>query len=121
MDRYHKEVYIPIEIKEGLKEFTAHINRLKWSYTPHSTENIKNRCYDMGEILKFIKDSILDNKDIFEVYSIGCVINKVCFRIKYITCDLILVIDKNKTLITIYTNAKNDNHITLNKNLYARA
>jgi len=121
MNRYHKDIYIPVKIKEGLKAFNDNLNRLKWRYTPHSIDNIKNRCYDIDSMLKFINNLILDNKNIFEVYSQDNIINKVCYRIEYITCDIILVIDNTKTIITIYANAKNDNHITLNKNLYARA
>jgi len=120
MNRYHCSIYIPIDIKEKLNSLTDRLNTLKWRYTPHSIDNIKNRCYDIGSMLKFINALILSEKDIFEVYSQDNIIDRVCYRIEYITCDIILVIDNTKTIITIYANSKNDNHITLKETLYVR-
>ena len=120
MNRYHKSIYIPNNIKEKLKPFNNRLNTLNWQYTPHSIDSIKNRCYNIKNILYFISKLSLDVKDIFEVYEFNNNIIKACYRIEYQTCDIILVIDSNKTIITIYANAKEDNHITLNKNLYTR-
>ena len=120
MERYHKEIYIPITIKSQLKAFNDRLNTLNWAYTSHSIDNIKNRCYDIKSILYFISKVVLSDKDIFEVYTDDNSITKVCYRIEYDTCDIILVISNNKTIITIFQNDKEDNHITLNKNIYAR-
>ena len=121
MNRYHKTIYMPDTIKNKLKAFNDSLNALKFKYIPHSIDNIKNRCYNIKSMLYFISKVILSDKDIFEVYTDDNNITKVCYRIEYDTCDIILILSKDKTIITAYINAKEDNHITLNKNLYVRA
>jgi hypothetical protein len=119
MNRYHIKVYIPANIKSQLKSFTDNLNTKKWLYSRHSIENLKYRNYNIKEILFFVKDLKLDYKNIFEIYTDDKnYIIKVCYRIKYKNFDIILVINKDKKIITIYTNAKNDKHYTLNKTLY---
>ena len=121
MNRYYKKVYMPDTIKRQLKTFNDSLNAFKFKYTPHSIDNIKNRCYDIKSMLYFISNLILSDEDIFEVYEFDNTIVRACYRIEYKDCDIILVLNEDKTIITIYANSKEDNHITLNKNLYARA
>lgn len=121
MNRYHKKVYIPDNIKSKLEPFTDRLNSLNWQYSRHCIDNLKYRCYNIKDILSFIKNLKLNYKSIFEVYADdNNKIKKVCYRVEYKSFDIILVINKNKKIITIYINTKNDKHITLNKNLYVR-
>jgi len=120
--RYHKDVYIPIIDKVKLEAFNVELNSLKWRYTSHCIDNIKYRIIRLEEILNFIKDLILDYKDIFEYSTLSNGdIYKACYRLPYTeNIDVILIISDIKSIITVYINEKVDKHITLNKSLYTR-
>jgi len=116
MERYHKNVYFK-HTKE-LKEFNANMNIKNWKYSIHALKNLQYRAIDNLSILKFIKGLVLNEKDIFEYYTINNEIQKACYRIAYKHSDIILVLSKDKKIITIYLNSKNDNHSTLKTELY---
>jgi len=116
MKRYHKNVYFKHETE--LKEFNVNMNIKKWKYSSHALKNLQYRVIDNLSILTFIKGLVLNEKDIFEYYIIDNKIDKVCYRIEYIYCDIILIVSKQKCIITIYLNSKNDNHNTLKTELY---
>ena len=116
--RYHKEVYFPIDQQKDLKTFTDRINQLNYIPTSHCLDNLKHRVIDIEGILNFIKYTELDISQIFEYYTQGNQIEKVCFRIPYQGNDIILILSNFKQIITIYLNDKDDIHITLNKQLY---
>ena len=122
MRRYHKKVYVPIDSQKHLKAFTDSIQGLNWHYTPHSIDNLRYRHIDSRQVLLFIKGLRLDYKSIFEYYTTDTrEILKACYRVNFTSdIDLILVIDKNKTIITIYINSVDDNHFTLDKGLYVK-
>lgn len=116
MKRYHKKVYFP-DIKE-IALFTENLNNAEWQYSKHCLENLKYRFIDIENLLYFIKYLKLNSEWAFEYYKSDN-IEKVCYRIPYNGIDLILVIAKNKIIITIYINSKNDNHNTLKRKLYS--
>jgi len=123
MQRYHKKVYIgPLDI-ERLKTFTDRLNSLSWRYTIHSIDNVRSRSIDLEGLLLFIKGIILDYKDIFEFYKEekSQDIIKVCYRIEWLDdLDIILVLGKDKQIITIYLNSRTDEHFTLKEELYIK-
>jgi hypothetical protein len=62
---------------------------------------------------------------VFEYYTDKEVITKVCFKIEYRTShyevqDLILVLSREKNIVTIYMNDTGDNHKTLNPSAYTK-
>lgn len=119
MNRYHKDVYIPAGNNARLHEFTKAINAMQWSYTAHCLDNIKHRAIDCEGLLYFIKGLELSPESIFEYYTEGAEIIKVCYRIKYLqSIDIILVISNTKSIVTVYMNSANDKHYTLRKELY---
>ena len=121
MKRYHKKVYFPITAEKDLQLFTNKLNSLSWQYSNHSLDNIKYRIIDIEKLLLYIRDLNLNYKDIFEYY-IDTDILKACYRINYNKdIDIILVINENKKIVTIYLNSAEDNHYTLKENLYSRA
>jgi hypothetical protein len=123
MLRYHRQVYFKPSDTDRLKDFTDRLNGLAWQYTAHSLDNIKYRIIDVKSILLYIKDLILNSQDIFEFYTDekSQDIIKTCFRINYNKAvDLILIIGKNKQIITIYINSTDDKHFTLKRELYQR-
>ncbi len=63
--------------------------------------------------------NLLNDDDIFEYYEDKEIIYRVCYRIKYNNnIDVIIVLDNLKTIVTLYINSEEDNHITLKKKLY---
>ena len=122
MKRYHKKIYFPNT--ENLKQFCYMLNNLNWAYTSHSLEKVKiqTEIKDLEALLLFIKHNLgkLETKNIFEFYAdeLGN-IEKICYRVNYSKHnDIILVIGKNKQLITVYFNTVDDYHYTLKEYLY---
>jgi len=118
MKRYHKKVYFPFP--EKIEAFNNRLNALDFSYSKHSLDNLRYRAIDMEGVLRFIAGAELKAEDIFEYYlNEYNEIEKACYRIQYNSgIDLILVLNYNKRIVTIYCNRANDNHYTLNKTLY---
>lgn len=122
MKRYNRAVFYPYNSKDILKAFTDSLNSKDFKYTKHSIDNLKHRVIDISRLLNYIKNIKLSYDDIFEYY-IDDIDNilKACYRVNYTKdIDIILVLSDNKSIITIYINSKEDNHITLNKRLYAQ-
>jgi len=121
MLRYHKKVYFPESDKNKLENITKNLNILNWQYSRHTLDNLKFRSIDIEDILLFIKNITLEYHQIFEYYKYREGIEKICYRISYNDYDdIILVLNENKLIITIYLNSKNDKHETLKENLYCR-
>ena len=119
--RYHKKVYMPDTDIKKLNALVDTLNGKNWRYSIHAIDNIKYRTYDIKATLLFIKGLILDVKNIFEYYAEAEKITKICYRIPYINgMDLIIVISDTKELITIFINSQDDNHVTLDKNIYTQ-
>ena len=120
MKRYHKKVYLPIDSRKKLQDFTDRVNTMNWRYTRHTLDNLKYRAINLQEVLTFVKGLRLEANAIFEYYAtnIGDIM-KVCYRVSYSQgMDLILVVGDNKEIITIYNNIAKDNHFTLNTSIY---
>ena len=120
MRRYHKAVYTEPGHWQRLEALTEKLNTLKWIYSLHCLDHIKSRAVDLEGLLLYIKDLRLEAGQIFEYY-----LNdraepiKICYRIPYIVgLDIILVISKDKQIITIYINSSEDKHETLRRELY---
>ena len=123
MSRYNIDVFTKQEHFKGLQTFTDRLNWLKWQYTRHSIDNIKYRAIDLEGLLLFIKGLKLETKYIFEYY-INDLTNepeKVCYRINWLKdIDIILCLEKDKKIISIWLNSVEDKHETLNESLYAK-
>ena len=120
MNRYHKKIYFPHTAE--LDCFNKVLNGLTWDYTLHCLENIKNKVHyknEIEDILIYILQLDLDDKDIFEYYEESDKIIKACYRVSYTDeRDLILVMSADKKIVTIYFNGVDDDHVTLDKSLY---
>ena len=122
MKRYHKKVYLPSDSRKKLQGFTDKLNSMNWRYTRHTLDNLKYRAINLQEILNFVKGLKLEAKNIFEFYAsdTGNII-KACYRVEFSQgVDIILVVGYNKEIITIYSNIKEDEHITLKKEIYTK-
>jgi len=116
INRYHKKVYFP-DTKE-LSALNDKLNSLNWLYSVHALDNLKYRVINTFALLSYIKELKLNKDNIFEYYKEGNFISKVCYRINFKEYDFILVLSENKEIITIYLNACDDEHLTLNRQLY---
>lgn len=119
MKRYHKEVFFPEQYLGKLEILTEELNTKDWKFTKHCLDNLMYRAIDMENLLKHIKESELNPNDIFEFYMLDEEVNKVCYRVAYDIYDYILVLNKDKTIITIFINSKEDKHQGLDKKIYS--
>ncbi len=123
MLRYHKQVFFDERDNQSLKTFTNRLKGLNWSYSSHSIDNLRYRAIDLEGLLLFIKDIELKAEQIFEYYidEQSRSIEKACYRINWLKdIDIILCLDKDKKIISIWINSVSDTHINLNESLYAR-
>src|SRR3972149_7961383 len=109
MERYHIKIGFIKDDIQSLKAFTNNLNSMNWQYTSHCLDNIKYRVIDIEALLLYIKDIILNYDNIFEYYKEQNYIIKVCYRIPYLKdIDIILVLNDEKSIITIYINSSDD-------------
>ena len=121
--RYHKEVFFSDKHKEDIIALSYALNSLQWQYTAHCLDNARLRVLNIEQLLYFIKNELqLNSDDVFEIYTDEKNnIFKLCYRINFNNVyDFILVLSKEKEIITIYINSKNDKHETLRGELYAK-
>lgn len=120
MLRFHRAIYFPHIDK--VKKLTDSLNGKSFTYSRHAIDTMKYRYIDTMAILQFVKGITLSANDVFEYYIEGEEIQRLCYRIKYTEgTDVILVISKDKKIITIYTNESTDEHFTLNYSLYQKS
>jgi len=120
MERYHRELGIPEVHLKRLEELNAKFNSGKrFGRTSHAFERLNQR-FDYLSILDYLANKVeFKAEDIFEVYVDNEAVQKVCYRLDYENGqDLILVLTKDKAIVTLYINVKGDNHSTLRKELY---
>jgi len=121
MLRYHKQVYFDPKDIISLQTFTERLNALKWGYTEHCLNHIQSRAIDLEGVLRFIKGLKLTTEAIFEYYADekSRDIIKACYRIPYMNgLDIILVMNDEKEIVTIYLNLSEDLHYTLRREQY---
>ena len=117
--RYHKQVYFPDT--EALKLFNSKLANITWNYSQHFLERIKSRSKNEKKVLRFINRLILKEKNIFEYYKENNQISVACYKIAYMKkFNLILVINNNKKILTIFYELISDKPKRINKNLYVK-
>jgi hypothetical protein len=120
LERYHVKIGFKQEHIKKLEDFTNRLNGLSWKYSSHSIDGLSYRAVDVEGLLRHIKGVELSAGAIFEYYAEGSEIIKACYRINYGAVDIILVLNEDKLIVTIYLNSAKDNHETLQKNIYCR-
>lgn len=122
MNRFHRKIYFEKDAEGELNALCERLNAKKWGYTIHALENIKQRELNIEGVLRHIKTIKFEKDKAFEYYKKGNKIEKAVFRFPFdVGRDVCVVVDKDKTLVTLYMNNKNDEHITLNKSIYTKA
>ena len=123
MNRYHYKVYFPPEAEAKLEAFTEEINVQEFRLTGHSFKNIELRggWTAQQELIEDMKSLELESESVFEYYTSSGRIIKACYRVEWSEAkDIILVVGRGKTIVTMYFNSANDKHSTLNKSNYVR-
>lgn len=121
--RYHRNIFFPNTFEEDVKSFLEEINKNNWRFGFHSIRKLLQVNKDISNtILKKIYRYRIQIEDIFEVYYIsGGGISRVCMRISLTDQDdLILVVDKEKVIVTMYINSKTDKHDSLDTSEYVK-
>lgn len=119
MKRYHKDISFPTDHQEQLKGVNAIFNNGdSFIKTTHGIDRLDR--FRLIEVLTFLSSVRFSVKDIFEYYiNEHNIITKVCYRLKYNDSeDLIIVLGREKTMITMYLNNTSDSHSTLKRELY---
>ena len=124
--RYHKEVGFDKEHQQDLIDLIHKFNKVKrYGRTIHAFHRLNER-FDYNNILNYIANKVeFHYGQVFEycVNDVSNLISKICFKIEYRTSpykthDLILVLTRQKDIVTLYINSSEDNHSTLKRELY---
>jgi hypothetical protein len=121
MQRYHKKIYFPDNDNKDLIELINELNQEDYSFSIHCLDNIKDRLSQeqQKDLLLKLKNTVLNKDKIFEYYKENNIITKICLRDNFDNRnDYVLVLSKDKNIITIYLNVKEDEHFTLKEGLY---
>ena len=120
MNRYHKQLGFNQDDLIELKNICQRFNDSDtFSKTEHALDMLQQR-FDFMKVLGFLKDQMTFNlDDMFEYYTEEGKVSKVVFRVKYTeTEDIIIVLARNKRIITAYINNSSDHHKTLDPKQY---
>ena len=125
-NRYHKEVGFDQDHQQQLIDLIHKFNEVKrYGRTKHAFHRLNER-FDSRRILHYLTNKVeFHYGQVFEYYvkQESNLISKICFKIEYRTSpyetqDLILVLTRQKDIVTLYINASGDNHSTLKRELY---
>ena len=129
VDRFHKDIFFPSSYESSMKTFVEEIVALgPLTFSRHAIEKVVDYTFEYGknffqQFIKTVSRNSLDPEKVFEYYAAKTgKITKACFRYTFdeYPVDIIMVISANGVVITMYVANKNDNHSTLNKNLYKK-
>ena len=116
MTRYHKALYFPPTIRPDLVEFVANLPVLRLS--KHAEQQVAE---EENRNRPITPPTTLNPSTCFEVYIETGRIEKAVFRVKTnAQYDTIYVVSRLGIVITLWSNSRDDNHQTLNPNLYER-
>lgn len=129
LKRYHKDVFLPSWTEELLSNFINEVySKGPLTFSGHAVEKIVESAFEHGKnlfkyLIKILREGRLNLGDVFEFYSRDAAIKKACFRFTFsdYPVDLVLVISSDGVVITVYAINKEDNHSTLNQELYERS
>jgi len=118
MFKYHKEIgFLPCHIGE-CKILINDLKFRKIRFSFHALQSLKDER-EAVKIGRFLKDYSLKFDDVFEIVVYDGIIQKMGFRVNLGENDVCFIVSRDKLIITLWTNKKDDKHYTLNKNNYA--
>jgi len=120
MVKYHKNIgFYPCHEAEA-KSLIASLFYRKIAFSSHAVNElmVEPQAEKIGRYLYLYT---LNFDDIFEIVIDAGIIQKMGFRIKFDeNRDIIFIMNREKMVITLWTNDKNDIHKTLKKDLYCK-
>lgn len=119
MQKYHKDIgFLPCHVSD-IKGLIADLKWRKLSFSNHALQELGQE----GEAVKigqFLRDYDLNFNDVFELaYNAGR-LERVGFRVNLGKRDIIFILSREKRIITLWTNKKEDKHFTLNHANYCK-
>lgn len=126
--RFHRGVYFPEWTEESLDSFLQEVLQTGYiTFSAHALKRTVEYTDEHGKsflrfLLKCVKRNALSIQNVFEFYSVEEYIKKVCFRCstEELPVDLVLVISRDATVITVFVVNRGDNHETMDKTLYEK-
>jgi hypothetical protein len=117
MNKYHVKLgFRPCDIGEA-KALIASLKYRRVSFSVHALQELgaESEAVNIG---RFIKDYFLDFNDVFEIAVFEGKIEKIGFRANFGEKDVIFIINREKKVVTLWTNDLKDNHTSLNPKNY---
>ena len=126
--RFHREVYFPPWAEESVQEFIQAIDKQGYiTFSLHSVKKVVQYTKSYGtEFFRHVEIALrrgrLSSGEVFELYSNDKSIRKACFRFSFegFPVDIVVVLSKEGTVVTIYITDKEDNHSSLDSSLYEK-
>lgn len=113
MLKYHKEIgFYPCHVAE-VKAILKAFEYKRLTFSRHGLQELMNEV-EAVNIGKFLKDYTFTFENVFEIAISQGILEKIGFRISFNEFDLICILSRDKSIITIWTNKKEDQHFTLN-------
>lgn len=124
--RYHRDIMFPEWTGESLEDYLSEIAQSGYiTFSSHAVQNIVEYTDEFGKnllrfVLRSIKRNALNPGNVFEFYASDTRIKKACFRCysDSLPVDVVLVISRDATVITVFVANKGDFHATLDHTLY---
>lgn len=119
MQKYHKDIgFLPCHIADA-KGLIADLKWRKLSFSGHSLQELGQEA-EAVKIGQFLKDYDLNLEDVFELAYNDGKLEKIGFRVNLGENDVIFILSREKRIITLWTNNKEDKHYTLNHANYCK-
>jgi len=119
MAKYHKSIGIPENIKAKAKDFIRQLSSYKMPLSNHAFEALQEEG-QQESIRQALEGYRPSYSEVFEIVEYGH-IEKIGFRIPFNNRDIVFIVNSCGKIVTIWTNDRNDNHVTLNAKNYNMA
>lgn len=118
MIKYNKDIGFKDSDIIQCKVLIDRLNQSQVKFSFHALQelSLEKEAVTIGQR---IKDYTLSFSDVFEIAIDNDRIEKIGFRIGFNEKDIVFIISRDKLLVTVWMNKKEDFHITLNKSFYA--
>lgn len=119
MNKYHKEIgFLPCHVSDA-KGLIADLKWRKIAFSSHALQELGQEL-EAVKIGRFLLDYDLKFEDIFELAYNAEKLEKLGFRVNLGEKDVIFILSREKRIITLWTNNKEDKHYTLNHANYCK-
>jgi len=119
MQKYHRQIgFLPCHEAEA-KGLIASLKWRKISFSRHSLQSLKDEL-EAVKIGRFLLNYDLNFNDVFELAILDGKLEKMGFRVNFSDFDVIFILSREKQVITLWTNKKEDKHFSLNSLKYCK-